>query len=227
MTPAESGRDLKRRLLLAASYRVFTEKGYHRARLEEVAKQAGYSKASVYNYFDDKEDLFLQTSVMATTECVAALESELEPGRSAIEDIECMLRYLLSDSGQLFSFVQAVAEYHGEVSIATISQADRQKLAKQHRAGLRNILKTIAKAVESGKRRREFRCGVDAVVTARFLTGLVRSVLLRWRLDGRRSDAERELSEIMAFARQGMGVLEGPSCTAQADSLTEAEPLLG
>lgn len=207
LTPAQSGRDLKRKLLLDAAYRVFTDNGYHRARLETVAQQAGYSKASVYNYFEDKEELFLQTSIAATKDCVEMLEQELQSDRSMLVNLECMLRYLLSDTGQLFSFVQAVAEYHGEHPMS--SDPERQRLIKQHRAGLRNILKTLSNAIETGKHQKELACEVDSMSAARFLTGLVRSVLLRWRLDGRKTNTERELSEIMMFARNGLSAFSG------------------
>ena len=205
VTPAQSGKDLKRNLLLDAAYQVFTDNGYHRTRLEDVAARAGYSKASVYNYFEDKEELFLQTSLSATAKTVAALQAESQSDRPSIKNIECMLRYLLSDTGSLFSFVQAISEYHGEVQIPEIPKTEREKLAGAHLAGLRGILEAIAGAIEEGQSQGQFGSEIDPFTTARFLTGVVRSVLLRWRLDGRKSDLEHELSEIMTFASQGLG----------------------
>ncbi|MEL6106155.1 MAG: TetR/AcrR family transcriptional regulator [Planctomycetota bacterium] len=219
LTPAQSGKHVKRRLLLDASYRVFTESGYHRTRLEDVAAQAGFSKGSVYNYFEDKEELFLRTSIAATGETVSQLEAELKPDRAAFENIEWMLRHLLSDSGQLFSFVQAITEYHGEVRISANPKTPRELLRAEHLAGLRNILETLANAVRQGKKHGEFATGVDELSTARFLTGLVRSVLLRWRLDGVKSPIDEELGEIMAFASQGLGCR--PTTTKQKASRTK------
>jgi AcrR family transcriptional regulator len=48
-----------RERLLDAAGRVFARRGYHRALLEEVAEEAGFSTGAVYSNFSGKEDLFL------------------------------------------------------------------------------------------------------------------------------------------------------------------------
>ncbi|MDM8084821.1 helix-turn-helix domain-containing protein [Cellulomonas cellasea] len=48
-----------RSALIAAARAVFARDGYHRARLEAIAQQAGYSKGAVYSNFDGKAALFL------------------------------------------------------------------------------------------------------------------------------------------------------------------------
>jgi AcrR family transcriptional regulator len=44
--------------LLAAAYRVFGEKGYAQATVDDVAAAAGVSKGAVYHHFASKEELF-------------------------------------------------------------------------------------------------------------------------------------------------------------------------
>jgi len=51
-------RDAKTNLILDSALKVFSEKGYHETRLEDVAAAAGFSKASLYNYYEDKEEIF-------------------------------------------------------------------------------------------------------------------------------------------------------------------------
>ncbi len=48
-----------RQRLLEAAVTVFAKKGFSRARLDEVAEHAGYSKGAVYSNFKSKEDLAL------------------------------------------------------------------------------------------------------------------------------------------------------------------------
>jgi AcrR family transcriptional regulator len=45
--------------LVAAARRVFGRRGFHRATLEEIAEEAGYTKGAVYSNFDGKDGLFL------------------------------------------------------------------------------------------------------------------------------------------------------------------------
>ncbi|NLU48034.1 MAG: helix-turn-helix transcriptional regulator [Syntrophomonadaceae bacterium] len=48
----------KREAIIQAALQVFSEKGYHNARMEEVATVAGIGKGTIYEYFDSKLQLF-------------------------------------------------------------------------------------------------------------------------------------------------------------------------
>jgi AcrR family transcriptional regulator len=64
---SESGKGGVRDLLIAArreqiveaATRVFAEKGFRRATTREVAREAGVSEGTIYNYFEDKDALLL------------------------------------------------------------------------------------------------------------------------------------------------------------------------
>jgi AcrR family transcriptional regulator len=45
--------------LVAAARRVFERHGFHRASLEQIAEEAGYTKGAVYSNFTGKDELFL------------------------------------------------------------------------------------------------------------------------------------------------------------------------
>jgi AcrR family transcriptional regulator len=53
-------KDKKREAIFAAALKVFAEKGYHRATIDEIASLSGIGKGSVYRYFRSKEDLLKQ-----------------------------------------------------------------------------------------------------------------------------------------------------------------------
>ncbi|MES2353772.1 MAG: TetR/AcrR family transcriptional regulator [Pseudomonadota bacterium] len=64
--------------LIDAALDVFVAKGYSAARLDEVAKQAGVSKGTVYLYFTNKEELFkavVRDSIVASIANVEELEN--------------------------------------------------------------------------------------------------------------------------------------------------------
>jgi AcrR family transcriptional regulator len=48
-----------RALVLDAARRVFLDRGYHGATLEQIAEEAGFSKGVMYSQFESKADLFL------------------------------------------------------------------------------------------------------------------------------------------------------------------------
>src|SRR6185437_11283755 len=51
-----------RSLLVDAAERVFAEKGFMAASLDDIAHAAGYTKGAIYKHFSAKEDLFLAVS---------------------------------------------------------------------------------------------------------------------------------------------------------------------
>ncbi len=55
--PSDSRKD-KETVILDAACRVFREKGFHQARITDIAQTAGISYGLVYHYFKSKADLF-------------------------------------------------------------------------------------------------------------------------------------------------------------------------
>jgi AcrR family transcriptional regulator len=74
----EQGRETRDELL-AAALRVFANRGYQQAGVDEIAAAAGYSKGALYWHFSGKEDLLLalleERIDAPTRETVALLES--------------------------------------------------------------------------------------------------------------------------------------------------------
>ena len=54
----ERERLAKRQEIIAAARKVFAQKGYDHATLDEIAAKAEFAKGTLYNYFDSKETLF-------------------------------------------------------------------------------------------------------------------------------------------------------------------------
>ncbi len=68
-----------------AAFEVFAEKGYERARVQEVAKRAGVSKGLMYLYFKTKEELFKAVIKSVVVRRVDALLANLETTTSSSE----------------------------------------------------------------------------------------------------------------------------------------------
>ncbi|MDX1517873.1 MAG: TetR/AcrR family transcriptional regulator [Woeseiaceae bacterium] len=66
-----------------AAFEVFAEKGYARARVQEVAKRAGVSKGLMYLYFKTKEELFKAVIKSVVVRRVDALLANLETTTSS------------------------------------------------------------------------------------------------------------------------------------------------
>ena len=54
----KTAKEDKRKQILAAAVKVFSQKGYHKTRMEEIAMEAGIGKGTIYEYFASKIQLF-------------------------------------------------------------------------------------------------------------------------------------------------------------------------
>lgn len=64
----------KRDMILEAGIQVFSKKGYHLAKMEEIAVAAGIGKATIYEYFNSKLQLFqeiMETSLQRYSDTVS------------------------------------------------------------------------------------------------------------------------------------------------------------
>lgn len=52
--------DRRKAEILSAAEKVFGERGYSAATVEEIARRANISKGSIYNYFQNKQDIFAE-----------------------------------------------------------------------------------------------------------------------------------------------------------------------
>ena len=52
-------KEARREAILEAAERIFSDKGFHGATLDAIAAEAELAKGTLYNYYKDKQDLFL------------------------------------------------------------------------------------------------------------------------------------------------------------------------
>jgi AcrR family transcriptional regulator len=87
-----------REQVIAAAARVFARRGYHRATVEEIASEAGFTIGALYSNFSGKEELFLAIADRQTEAQVSEIraiaevaEGQADPGAEATDQIRAFL----------------------------------------------------------------------------------------------------------------------------------------
>ncbi|MGW1228252.1 TetR/AcrR family transcriptional regulator [Streptomyces sp. NPDC001478] len=75
----------RRQLIIEAAGRVFSERGYHTASMEEVAAAVGITAAALYRHFPNKYALFAECADVMVDGLVAALDEV--PARAPLADV--------------------------------------------------------------------------------------------------------------------------------------------
>ena len=73
----ERERARHREEILDAAERVFVLKGFHHARVEEIAEEAEFSTGTLYNFFANKEDLYQQVMLRIADEFVEVFKRDV------------------------------------------------------------------------------------------------------------------------------------------------------
>jgi AcrR family transcriptional regulator len=95
--------DKRRRAMMDAAWKLFMQKGYIAVSLDEIIREAGGSKSSIYGFFGNKEGLFLAIIEDITAKIVSDMrlpDTEGMPTREALRRIGFALgRDILSEHG--------------------------------------------------------------------------------------------------------------------------------
>lgn len=89
-------RDANRSAILQAAETIFSDKGYGAATMDDIAEEAQFSKATLYRYFDGKNEVFseiVESSFREARERFAELSRRPSPAEARLRD---MVAYTLN-----------------------------------------------------------------------------------------------------------------------------------
>lgn len=89
--------------IMDAAEKLFLQKGFDNTSIDDVAKAAGLTKRTLYQYFISKEDLFYAVALKAAQILTEAYEKEINRGKTALERIRfannAFLQFYLDHQG--------------------------------------------------------------------------------------------------------------------------------
>lgn len=97
MTPRTDPAD-RRNEILDAALRCFLRTGYHRTSMDDVVREAGLSKGTLYWYFQNKQDLFLSLFDRILAEMLAFVPQP-DPDLPAADQLAALFEGLASLAG--------------------------------------------------------------------------------------------------------------------------------
>lgn len=76
-----------RKAIVASALRLFSEKGFDKTSIEDIAKSAGIGKATVYTYFATKDEIFLTYCDDELEEAFTVLEADSSVEMNLLEQL--------------------------------------------------------------------------------------------------------------------------------------------
>jgi TetR/AcrR family fatty acid metabolism transcriptional regulator len=181
ITPRKESELNKAARILIASERIFAEKGFARAKISDIAKLAQVAEGTVYEYFENKEDLLLSIPIKRFEQYLDAL-SEVFQIKNPLKKLQRFIRYH-------FSLFFAERDFL-KVFLLQI-QLNKRFYGSKAFDSFRTYSRVIEEIIEEGKSEGSFRSDVNARVFRNMFLGIFSHLALRWVVLGKSSDIDK------------------------------------
>ncbi|WP_304508070.1 TetR/AcrR family transcriptional regulator [Anaerotignum sp.] len=162
----EKEKEIRRNDIIDAAEKVIFSKGYDIATMDDIAKEAEFSKRTVYIYFNSKEQLYFEIMVRGYKILIEKIESYLSnlKDKNALDRIKQMGRTLYDFNNEYPDYFNAIMSYeNGEKDFTNgIPDKSREECYALGERLFAYLTSALADGIEEGVVRRE----IDIVNTA-------------------------------------------------------------
>lgn len=162
-------KEIKRKDIIDAAQRVFFSKGYENASMDEVAKEAEFSKRTVYAYFGSKEQIYFEIMIRGYRLLIEMLETGFRDKhpQDASGELRCIFFTFFAFSEEYPDYFKAIMEYEtkdsdGQDGIEAGSKAECYRLGEL-------LFGYLSHAVQKGVQEGSLHSGLDSEETALIL----------------------------------------------------------
>lgn len=180
--------------IMASAAKVFNEKGFDNASIQDIADDAGIAKGTIYYYVDKKEDLLHSLVRFAKARLFAKAEKSLGKAATASEKIEIIIR----NHVKIVKTVGPVMPFFAQSMVSDDSKT-RDIMAGFRKEYLGLLRSIIEEGIESGEFRK-----VDPEKAAVAVLSLVIGQFLQYKLFGEKLSAKGIVENTMDVAIKGL-----------------------
>ncbi len=185
-----------RQAIMQAAIRLFSEKGFEKTSIEELAKAAGIGKGTIYGYFQTKSDI-LHAFCEDELEC---LHEELTSNADKeIPILQQMVRIYMSEFRQIIENREFARLFMQQTAFPRDSDLERQLIHED------NYFKLLFPLLEKAQDRGELRKDVELLYITGHFYGLYLLLVSAW-FSGRvqTEEAEQALETLFRQAMEGL-----------------------
>jgi len=161
--------ELSRTQLLDAAEEIFGQKGFHETTLKEIADRADFSVGSVYSFFDNKDDLYVNVWLRRGAEFIPGFEDALKDSSDGLDAIARIVDFEVAFLRSRPSFSNLYLRSTASL-VPTSNEAASEKVLENAEI----VLKMQADIIRQGQARGEVRLG-DPDALSRLLSSMVQS----------------------------------------------------
>ncbi|UCC40155.1 MAG: TetR family transcriptional regulator [Candidatus Aminicenantes bacterium] len=165
-----------RKLILDSALKVFSQKGYSAARLEDVAKHAGLTRGAIYWHFKNKHDLYCTLYKELSARAVKRIDEILKSEKTPLSKIRQLMR-------EGFVYLEEDEEYRAFEEITLFKMEPPEKFKKMFEIRSRFFLfikESLANLIREGITAGEIDAVIDPDITALAMMSYISGVKNIW-----------------------------------------------
>lgn len=195
-------RGARRAAILDAAIETFAQRGFHHARVSDVARQAGVADGTIYLYFKSKDDLLISLFEEKMEEIVQTFRVEVNRHENSRERLRCFIELHL----------KMVAERPSLAEVMTVELRQSSKFMREYKAPqFGAYLTLLGEIISYGQQRGEIRSTFDPSLTRRIIFGALDELSLYWvSIKKPQHDLERVIQELWTLCASGCFALAKP-----------------
>lgn len=161
--------ELSRTQLLDAAEEIFGQKGFHDTTLKEIADRADFSVGSVYSFFQNKDDLYVNVWLRRGAEFLPGFEESVASVNDGLEAIAKIVDFEVAFLRARPSFSHLYLRTTGSL-VPTSNEATSEKVLEN----AETVLQMQADIIRRGQTTGDVRDG-DPAVLSRLLSSMVQA----------------------------------------------------
>ncbi len=154
--------------IMEAAMKVFTQKGYSSARMDDIVSESGMSKGAIYHHYEGKKDVFLALIDHWETQTFPNFYSRSNKSQTASDT----LRYFANEVIKVFKKRSYV--FHAEVEFWSLSNQD-DEVRKKSQELYEKIINLFELVINKGIRNNEF-VKVDSRIMAIYILSVFQGI---------------------------------------------------
>ncbi len=176
--------------------KTFSEVGFHKARMSDIADTSGLSKGSLYWYFDSKDSIILNLLEKFFEPELKDLRALLTDSRSAEDRLEIYIDRVSDDMVAMLKWMPLI---HDFIALAFRKEPVRKAISSYYQRHLEILLSLIQQGLDSG----EFQA--DSAMEASIAIGsMLEGTVLLWVYDPSLIDIKYHIKSNISLLLQGL-----------------------
>jgi AcrR family transcriptional regulator len=180
-------------------------KGFHEMRLEDIAAEAGFSKASLYNYYSDREEIVLTLAIRAYETMFRQIQNQIDRRLPLEKNMEIIIREVVANFQDHFAIIMTRGA-NPTFSLCSGATGKHEKQTRQFQRLHGRLPVLFEQLIIAAKKRMEVSSPLEATVLSRFFMSLLWETIRDWRKKGHIENPSQALRDILDFVRQGFGM---------------------